>query len=81
MKLRLLLLPVFTAIFASGARSAPPDLSAPGLKADEIMKRVAANQDREQKERAQYLYDQHVKVVIRRTNGKLAREETTDLVV
>lgn len=51
------------------------------LMADEIMKRVAANQDREQKERALYLYDQHVKVVIRRTNGKLAREETTDLLV
>jgi hypothetical protein len=49
--------------------------------ADEIMKRVAANQDRSQDVRLQYLYDQHVKVTTRRTNGKLAREEIADYVV
>ncbi len=52
-----------------------------GLTADQIMKEVAQNQDKALKERAQYLYEQHVKVVIRRTNGKLAREETSDLLV
>ncbi len=51
------------------------------LTADAIMQAVAANQNRGQAERAQYLYDQHVKVIVRRTNGKLAREETTDLLV
>lgn len=80
MKLRLLLMQVLAALLLQGASSVRPDLSS-APTADEIMKRVAANQDREQKERAQYLYDQHVKVVIRRTNGKLAREETTDLLV
>ena len=47
--------------------------------ADAIMKQVAAHQDEAQKARAEFLYDQHVKVVIRRTNGKLAREEVSDL--
>ncbi len=51
------------------------------VSASEIMRQVAANQDKAQQERAQYLYDQHVKVIIRRTNGKLAREEVTDLLV
>jgi hypothetical protein len=51
------------------------------LTAEEIMHQVASNQDRAQTERTEYLYDQHIKVVIRRTNGKLAREETADLLV
>jgi len=45
------------------------------------MRQVASNQDRTQAERTQYVYDQHIKVVIRRTNGKLAREETAELLV
>jgi hypothetical protein len=48
------------------------------VPADEIMKRVAANQDRAQSERLNYLYDQHVKVGARHPNGKLAREEVAD---
>jgi hypothetical protein len=48
------------------------------LSPDEIMKRVAENQDRAQKERLSYLYEQHVKVTARHTNGKLAREEVAD---
>jgi hypothetical protein len=51
------------------------------FSADEIMKRVAENQDRAQKERLNYLYDQHVKVSARRTDGKLAREEVADYTV
>ncbi len=45
------------------------------------MKEVASNQDRAQTERTQYLYDQHVKVVLRHVNGRLAREETADFLV
>ncbi len=45
------------------------------------MKRVAANQDLSQKLRSEYLYQQHIRIVTRRTNGKLAREETADYVV
>ena len=46
--------------------------------ASEIMARVAANQDRTEKLRSEYVYQQHIRIVTRRTNGKLAREETTD---
>lgn len=49
--------------------------------AEEIMARVAANQDRAQKLRGEYIYQQHIRIVTRRTNGKPAREETTDYLV
>jgi len=42
------------------------------------MARVAANQDRAEQLRKQYVYKQHIHVVSRKTNGKLMREETTD---
>jgi hypothetical protein len=45
------------------------------------MRRVAENQDRAQVERNKYVYQQHIRVDIRRTNGKLAREENADLLV
>lgn len=51
------------------------------LSASEIMARVAANQDRAEKMRAEYVYQQHIYVVTRHTNGKLAREETADYIV
>ena len=51
------------------------------LSAPEIMKRVAENQDREQKARAAFLYEETIRVDTRRTNGKLAREERADLLV
>ncbi len=53
----------------------------PALTASEIMARVAANQDRAEKLRAEYVYQQHIYIVTRHTNGKLAREETADYVV
>jgi len=48
------------------------------LTADEIMARVAANQDQAEKLRAQYVYQQHVHVVSSQTNGRVMREETDD---
>jgi hypothetical protein len=53
----------------------------PQLSANEIMKRVAENQDREQKQRAGFVYEEDIRVATRRTNGKLAREESTSFVV
>jgi hypothetical protein len=47
-----------------------------GLTADQIMTRVAANQDRAVRQRGNYVYQQQIKIVTRRTNGKLMREET-----
>jgi hypothetical protein len=48
------------------------------LTAAEIMARVAANQDRSDQLRREYVYQQHVHVVSRLSNGKLKREETAD---
>ena len=45
------------------------------------MKKVAENQDRGQKERCNYVYEQSVRVIIRRKNGKPARDETTRYIV
>ena len=42
------------------------------------MARVAANQDRSEKIRSQYIYQQHIHVASRKGNGKILREETTD---
>lgn len=49
-----------------------------GLTAGSIMARVAANQDRSEKVRSEYAYRQQLRVVTRKTNGKLVREETHD---
>jgi len=57
----------------------PGDQPAPSV--EEIMARVAANQDREEQVRAEYVYQQRIHVASLRTNGKLAREETADYLV
>ena len=51
-------------------------LLAAAPSADEIVARVAANQDRASELRKQFTYTQRVHVESRFTNGKLAREET-----
>jgi len=48
------------------------------LTADEIMARVAANQDKAVELRAHYVYKQHAHTASLKTNGKLMREETDD---
>ena len=53
----------------------------PPLTAAEIMKKVAENQDKAQKDRATFLYEENIRVDTRRTNGKLAREERATLLV
>jgi hypothetical protein len=45
------------------------------------MARVAANQDRAEKARTGFVYEQHIKVSSHHVNGKLAREEATDYLV
>lgn len=65
-----------TILFAAVLSASPQDLSA-----DDIMKRVATNQDREQKDRLAFVYESHIKVQSRHTNHKLAREEITDYIV
>lgn len=46
--------------------------------ADAIMARVATNQDSSEKLRSQYIYQQHIQVITRKTSGKVVREETAD---
>src|SRR5215831_17680224 len=55
-----------------------PAFAQPSLSADEIMARVALNQDRSVQLRSEYVYEQHIHVVSRETNGKLMREVTSD---
>jgi len=49
--------------------------------ADEIMTRVAENQERAKAARTRYVYDMNVFVRLKRANGKPAREESRDYVV
>jgi hypothetical protein len=48
------------------------------LTAEYIMARVATNQDSSEKLRNQYIYQQHIQIVARKTSGKVLREETAD---
>jgi hypothetical protein len=48
------------------------------LAAGAIMERVAANQDRSEALRKQYVYRQHIHILTHKPNGKLLREETAD---
>lgn len=51
------------------------------LSAGEIMARVAANQNRAVKQRSEYIYRQRIRVISRKTNGRVMRDETTDYLV
>jgi hypothetical protein len=68
----------------SFAQSSPPEQAgAPEqanvpLTADAIMARVAANQDRSEDLRRQYVYKQHTHIVTHKPKGRLLREETAD---
>jgi hypothetical protein len=57
--------------------STPVPTNAP-LTADVIMARVAANQDRSEDLRRQYVYKQHTHIVTHKPQGRLLREETAD---
>jgi len=61
--------------FASFAQSPQPSA---GLTAEAIMARVAANQDRSDVLRQQYVYKQQIHILTHKPGGKLMREETAD---
>lgn len=48
------------------------------LTAETIMARVAANQDRSEILRKEYVYKQHIHIVTHKPKGRLIREETAD---
>jgi hypothetical protein len=69
------------ALLAAGLSAAPStafQAANQDLTADVIMARVAANQDRSQALRKQYVYRQHIHIVSHKHNGRLQREETAD---
>ena len=69
---RLRLIPILFSPSACPATADEP------LTADTVMARVATNQDSSEKLRSQYIYQQHVKIISRKTSGKVLREETAD---
>jgi hypothetical protein len=66
---------IFAALLARGTPRNPP------LTAAAIMARVAANQDRSNRQRPHYVYHQRIRVAARTTNGKLKCQETLDYLV
>jgi len=68
----------------SFAQSAPPEQAKEPEQANrqptaaEIMARVAANQDRSEELRKQYVYVQHTHILSRKPKGRLLREERAD---
>ncbi len=65
---------VLSAACAMAAQTAGPIT----LTADQIMARVATNQDRTEAARMRYIYQQHIRMVSRKTGGKVMCEEVTD---
>ena len=65
-------------LIASGLFAQSPQPSPPELSAEAIMARVAANQDRSEALRKQYVYRQHIHILTHKPGGKLMREETAD---
>ncbi len=70
MPIRMVVLAMMAGAFTSFALGDGPRLTAAG-----IMQRVAANQDREQKARTEFVYEETVHRAMRRKDGKLLREE------
>ena len=75
--MRRLLLAAAIAVFAGPTMVA--QTAAPATPtADEIMTKVAANQDRTEAARTRYIYQQHIRITSRKPGGKVMCEEVTD---
>ena len=60
------------------AQNTPSEPVSEQLSADAIMARVAANQDRTEALRKEFVYRQHIHIVTHKPGGRLMREETAD---
>ena len=76
--MRRLLLAAAIAVFAGPATVAQTAAAPDALSADQIMAKVAANQDRTEAARSHYIYLQHIRMVSRKPGGKVMCEEVTD---
>jgi hypothetical protein len=76
--MRCLLIAAAIAVLAGPATVAQTVAAPDALSADQIMAKVAANQDRTEAARSHYIYLQHIRMVSRKPGGKLMCEEVTD---
>jgi|SRR5271166_684076 len=72
------LLAFLLAASVAHGQSAQPEVQSEPLKADEIMARVAANQDRSEALRKEYVYKQHIHIATHKPKSRMMREETSD---
>jgi len=76
-RLMVCLLAFLLAAGLAEGQSAPPEVQPEPLKADDIMARVAANQDRSETLRKEYVYKQHIHIATH-NKSRMVREETAD---
>jgi hypothetical protein len=74
----LLLTAILCARVAAAAQETSTETGNQSLTAEQIMARVAENQDRSRELRKQYVYQQHIHIVSHKPKGRLLREETAD---
>ncbi len=60
------------------AQAPAPQTQATPLSAEDIMARVATNQDRSEALRKEFVYRQHIHILTHKPGGRLQREETAD---
>ncbi len=76
-----LMVRLLTLLLATGlahGQSAQPEVQSGPLKAEDIMARVAANQDRSEASRKEYVYKQHIHIATHKPKSRMMREETAD---
>ncbi len=76
-----LMVRVLAFLLAAGlaaSQSGQREAQAEPLKADEIMARVAANQDRSEASRKEYVYKQHIHIATHKPQTRMMREENAD---
>jgi hypothetical protein len=76
-RLMVCLLAFLLAAGLADGQSAQPEVQPEPLKADDIMARVAANQDRSEALRKEYVYKQHIHIATHK-KSRMMREETAD---
>ena len=62
----------------AAGQGAQPEIQTETPNANDIMARVAANQDRSEALRKEYVYKQHIHIVSHKPNSRMMREETAD---
>ena len=77
-RLMVRLLAFLLAAGLADGQSAQPEVQTEPLKADDIMARVAANQDRSEALRKEYVYKQHIHIATHKPKNRMMREETAD---